>query len=1020
MRQCGNPCHVALSLTSFFRVMEPTTKRKGRRRSHEASDTSSGQVVQTTGRAKDRRREILDEWFAKAEGRRTAEGFAVEVNAFVSQHAEHADQDLSFCSTSIRQYLVTKLKEGNKRVSKKAVEAKAKAPAYWTIRTPIDLRPNMTTVDKRTLEELKECRRQLKDILKFQQRTELPEVVDGEGFFDAKGGDMDVDGVRQRSLTPEYKLAIRNALYSSGCSQAKFPYVHAVLVYFTVKELGYQLELEDVLRVVPTDLGSIVDFCADMDDHRLAEESQGVPAAFALSDKGDQTAGTSKNALTHNMATGYDCATGAPWGPVHLSAMEIERGGAAIAQSIVDDGKRVGIFEWFGSCTDSASDCIKGMVKDMSARFPSFVETACFLHVLNLVLVNSYLASFGDEERGVCSALRIGYMMSYLHHHFHGEWVSWCNENGHDDIAYIARGAAKTRWWSVVAAFGDCYRNRAAYSGWCEHMAAVLAATTGKVGYYDCFVETAGWLKNKKAMTDMSFVVGFCRVFWDGEMAWMQAVAPWQDGLPVEQQKAAFRSAEMPLRVVLQRRRLQELDPWEDGSSTTGWSTYLAELAGLEEGQQEQSKEEAATFLSTALDVHGRHSERWLTDLVDCSLAHHNRPFAVAVGAALLAIYDGEDDLPAVDAAAAQQWVDGQPVDLNEAVPLVVQLATAESLREKSVLFTDDGTVEDIRQWVAAGGELQGQWGLRLEREFKSKVNGRPMTSHCVERAVNVASCLVQKCGSHEREDRISVKISAIINELLVLQRSAIAQAEREREETGGDRGWTVDVRGMPRRKKISARGKRIIALKVLKLEEKAATLTPAFVKAAKAEAAKRKKAGTDRRSFTEMRIKEKIKNQQEKAKAKSNYAAIAASVAASVAAAAAAPPPKQLLNQLDLTSTKTAPSRAVLALELEERGLGDKVKRAGARAKNAGDVMSKVQDLVNTLVEYHGGKTIVPRYTSFEGTKKSRTYAGDASSRAYKRQKEFTAAIAVPAVPGAAAAVGDGGGCGHGRGGRE
>lgn len=37
-----------------------------------------------------------------------------------------------------------------------------------------------------------------------------------------------------------------------------------------------------------------------------------------------------------------------------MSAQEIEKGGAAIAQSIVDDGKRVGIFEWFGSCTDSA------------------------------------------------------------------------------------------------------------------------------------------------------------------------------------------------------------------------------------------------------------------------------------------------------------------------------------------------------------------------------------------------------------------------------------------------------------------------------------------------------------------------------------------------------------------------------------------------------------------------------------------------------------------------------------------
>ena len=977
---------------------------KRRRRSHEAPGKSSGQIVETTGRAEDRRRAILDEWFAKAGGRGTAQVFAVEVNAFVSQHAQHGDRDLAFNSQSISHYLAAKVKEGNKRVSKKAVEGSSKAPASWTIRTPIDLRSNMTTIDKRTLADLKASREQLKEILKFQQRTELPEVVDGEVFFDAGEGGMDVDGLRQRSLTPEYKLAIRNALYSSGCSQAKFPYVHATLVYFTVKELGYQLELEGVLRVVPTDLGSIVDFCADMDDHRLAEESKGVSAAFALSDKGDQAAGTSKNALTHNMATGYDHATGAPWGPVHLSAMEIERGGAAIAQSIVDDGKRVGVFEWFGSCTDSASDCIKGMVKEMSSRFPSFVEAACFLHVLNLVLVNPYLAAFGDEERGVCSALRIGYMMSYLHHHFHSEWVSWCEENGHEGIAYTARGAAKTRWWSVVAAFGDCYRNRAAYSEWCEHMATVLAGTTGKgAGYYDCIVQTAGWLKNKKAMTDMSFVVGFCRAFWDGEMAWMQAVAPWQLGLPGEQQKAAFRAAEMPLRVVLQRRRLQGLDPWDDGSSTTGWSTYLAEFGGLEEEQQEQSKEEAAAFLSTALDVHGRHSERWLTDLVDCSLAHHNKPFAVAVGAALLAIYDGEDDPPAVDAAAAQQWIDGQPVDLNEAVPLVVQLATAGSLREKSVLFTDDDTVEDIRQWVAAGGELQGQWGLRLEREFKSKVNGRPMTSHCVERAVNVASCLVQKCGSHEREGRISVKISAIINELLVLQRSAIAQAEREREETGGDRGWTADVRGMARRKKVSVRGKRVLALKILKLAEKAATLTPAFVKAAKAEAAKRRKNGTDRRSFTEKRIKEKIKNQQEKAKAKSNSAATAASVAAAVAAAAAVPPPKQLLNKLDLTSTKTAPSRAALALELEERGLGSKVKRAGARAKNAGEVMSKAQDLIDALAEFHGGETMVPKYTSSEGTKKSRTYAGDADSRAYKRQKEFITTPTAP-VPGAAA----------------
>ena len=121
--------------------MEPTTTRKGRRRSHEASDTSSGQVVQTTGRAKERRRAILDEWFAKTEGKGTAEEFAVKINAFVSQHAKHADPDLSFTSQAISKYLAIKLQDGNKRVSKKA----AKAKASWTIRTPVDLRPNDRT-----------------------------------------------------------------------------------------------------------------------------------------------------------------------------------------------------------------------------------------------------------------------------------------------------------------------------------------------------------------------------------------------------------------------------------------------------------------------------------------------------------------------------------------------------------------------------------------------------------------------------------------------------------------------------------------------------------------------------------------------------------------------------------------------------------------------------------------------------------------------------------------------------------
>ena len=63
----------------------------------------------------------------------------------------------------------------------------------------------------------------------------------------------------------------------------------------------------------------------------------------------------------------------------------------------------------------------------------------------------------------------------------------------------------------------------------------------------------------------------------------------------------------------------------------------------------------------------------------------------------------------------------------------------------------------------------------------------------------------------------------------------------------------------------------------------------------AKEAAATRRKEQTDRCSFTAKRIKDKIKNSQDKAANKKNAAVAAAKVAPAVAAAAAAPPPRQL-----------------------------------------------------------------------------------------------------------------------------
>ena len=61
-----------------------------------------------------------------------------------------------------------------------------------------------------------------------------------------------------------------------------------------------------------------------------------------------------------------------------------------------------------GSTTDNASDVIKGFVKAMQAKYSHFVAVGCLLHILNLVLMNAYHATFGLEAMGACSALRIG------------------------------------------------------------------------------------------------------------------------------------------------------------------------------------------------------------------------------------------------------------------------------------------------------------------------------------------------------------------------------------------------------------------------------------------------------------------------------------------------------------------------------------------------------------------------------------------------------------------------------------
>ena len=50
--------------------------------------------------------------------------------------------------------------------------------------------------------------------------------------------------------------------------------------------------------------------------------------------------------------------------------------------------------EFAGSALDNASDVLEKFVSEMKRQFPGFV-VGCMLHVLNLVLMNSYHRTFG-------------------------------------------------------------------------------------------------------------------------------------------------------------------------------------------------------------------------------------------------------------------------------------------------------------------------------------------------------------------------------------------------------------------------------------------------------------------------------------------------------------------------------------------------------------------------------------------------------------------------------------------------
>ena len=396
-------------------------------------------------------------------------------------------------------------------------------------------------------------------------------------------------GDRPQSYSPAYKYACREFALLSRTSTRKLPHVHLFIVRATLRELqrlgsiSSMPDLRDLARIIPMNYANIIDFGRRLDDWVWKQQVEQLPVAFIVSDDGN----SANNKNTYNIICGYlqgkilkINASGAPSGS----------DAAAIAGSIKADGRRLGVRKWAGSCTDSAAVVLSGVAAEMAKDWAEFISGGCVLHILNLILCNSYIAAFGDEEWGVCSALRLGFMVHYMMTKlpdFKDSYYRFCDERGYHDAKYVCPGASTTRWWSIVSAFGSIYRHRTVYTEWFDLMAAGEDSAT----FQPLFAEIATWLRVEKCIADIAFVLDFNDAWWVGEMNFAQGIGPWQSGVQRADQLAGFRADEYSVRCVLMRRRLVALKNDACGGGGGGGGGVATSFARADEWRAKLSRD---------------------------------------------------------------------------------------------------------------------------------------------------------------------------------------------------------------------------------------------------------------------------------------------------------------------------------------------------------------------------------------------------------------------------------------------
>ena len=313
------------------------------------------------------------------------------------------DKPVRYRVVPIQSFLEVKTLPSNKglydrRAVKRLKEAKAENKE---LRAEVDEGRRAAARDQRLIGRLQAVEKKLAAKSAGPRTEERPEVDPSKLY-----------GTRFEH-SQHFKVLMRDAMACMpGASMRQWSRMAAYIARAFAHDARNQtLTPELIVRMMPCKdtLSSWQDEQGDVDDYKLAQRLQKFAEGFyEVADAGN------KKGIKMNFESvaffDFDIKC------VDFQFANNNNDGGGGKESAIAVQKTAGRFRTraIGSGTDSAGDVLVTMVKEMRAICPGFVAAACFLHVLNAILMNSYMESFGDEMMGIPGALRRGFLTAYL------------------------------------------------------------------------------------------------------------------------------------------------------------------------------------------------------------------------------------------------------------------------------------------------------------------------------------------------------------------------------------------------------------------------------------------------------------------------------------------------------------------------------------------------------------------------------------------------------------------------------